>query len=427
MKTYHLIAVIILCVIGSGISRAQADLAWFLDQTLAHDPGMKLPAYNRKVAELEALKIESRYDQPSISLTGGVLFAPFFGNNGQWVAFTPNPAEQAVGYDVNVSNGGQYSAQLNVSYPLLANREKAPLLREQQLLMEGEMNGEQLYRIALERQVTTDYLTALDLQLQRDNVLLVRETLARQVEMARELASRGIVRLTDVQLLAARLSATDFEAASLANQYREALQALLVRAGIPDTTSIRLESLGLEISVPADPSVFLMASTLDSLGADNNQSIVESRYLPSIQSFANTGLNAVSFRQMYRKAGVSAGVQVNWLLYDGHQRQINQEQVQVRQQAIGQQETFLRQQVAQNRANYRALLTAARANQQMLNNQLSHYSGILETYRREMAVGQVSVIDYLNVWTGYADLLRQQGALAIREQRLINELNYWNH
>ena len=50
--------------------------------------------------------------QHSRIITGDYLFAPYFNNNGNLI--TTNPDPNAIGYDVGITNGGLYSALINV-------------------------------------------------------------------------------------------------------------------------------------------------------------------------------------------------------------------------------------------------------------------------------------------------------------------------
>lgn len=414
-------------LMAAGGLHAQVDLAYFLEQAYVNDPGLTIPDHNRRIAELESERIEAQFSRPTISVSGDLMAAPYFRDNGRIISLTSTPSDQSVGYDINVSNGGLYSAQVNVDYPLFTQGQKEPLLRQQSLEMERQENARNLYQVQLERQVTADYLNALGLQQQRDNLLMIRTKLETQQDLARRLAERGLFRLTDVELLTAQIGAIDLQVASLNIQYRQALQSLMSRAAIRDTGFFRLAPIGLEESEPNEASIFLTPYALDSLGTEIGQEIFETRYLPSVHSYANTGINAVSLNQLYRKVGGSVGIQVSWLIHDGHQQQINAEQVQIQASSIHQQADFLRRQVENNRENYRILLEEARGNMENLDGQLATYTRILDAYRREMASGQVSVMDYLNVWRTYTDLQQQTADMRIQILLLVNELNYWNH
>ncbi|MCB0559779.1 MAG: hypothetical protein KDD09_12595, partial [Phaeodactylibacter sp.] len=73
------------------------------------------------------------------------------------------------------------------------------------------------------------------------------------------------------------------------------------------------------------------------------------------------------------------------------------------------------------------LLQQNRQNIGLLDTQLAGYRQLLATYKQEFALGQLSVIDYLNVWRDYIGLQHQKILQEIQLLLIINEINYWNN
>lgn len=56
--------------------------------------------------------------------------------------------------------------------------------------------------------------------------------------------------------------------------------------------------------------------------------------------------------------------------------------------------------------------------------QLSYYENLLRNYQREIAVGQLSVIDYITILKSYIKQKKDYNSLIINRELIINALNY---
>lgn len=63
---------------------------------------------------------------------------------------------------------------------------------------------------------------------------------------------------------------------------------------------------------------------------------------------------------------------------------------------------------------------------QILENQLNEYDEILSEYSRKLAVGQVSVLDYLMVLRNKISVERDRLLLDTNRKLIITAYNYWN-
>lgn len=406
---------------------AQTSLDAYLEQALAGNADLQNFKLQREVSTLEIQKIKAQYESPQWSLTGDYLLAPFFFNNGQVAAITANPDARAIGYDAGVTNGGWYSGQVNVNYPIFTRGISQPLAQQQDLeRMSLNVQARQL-EAALKRQITADYLNAYLIQQQKDFTGQVKTGLLEQREFVRKLAGRGIMRVTGLELLNLEIQNQDFQLENLSAQFRQALITLRNDAGIADTASARLEAVELSLTDAAERSLFLEPYRLDSLNALNGQAAFEARYFPQVNLFANAGVNAVELNNIYRKVGFSAGLHVSWLFQDGGQRDINAQQNELRQLNARNQTEFSSRQIQNNRLNNGLLLQQNRQNIGLLDTQLAGYRQLLATYKQEFALGQLSVIDYLNVWRDYVGLQHQKILQEIQLLLIINEINYWNN
>ncbi|MCP9234735.1 TolC family protein [Lewinella sp. JB7] len=406
---------------------AQATLQDYLDKARLNSPQLTDYRNQQRIAELEIDRIRLDYAKPKVSLTGDVLFAPYLFNNRRVLSVADAPAASAIGYDAGVTNGGLYAALIGADYRLFTNRISAPEIAQQALATTVASNQLRLTGLDLERQVTADYLNAVLLQEQARYLRELLGRLTEQRELVRKLADRGVMRVTDLELLNLEVGRQRYLIADLELQYRQALQTLNAAVGISDTGTVTLLVPQLDTVLIPTTSAFTEAYRLDSLRATNDQALFETRYLPQVSAFANAGLNAVTLNNIQRKVGVSAGVHLSWLLLDGGQRNINSQENEIRRQSAARYAAYTRQQLANYRRNGVAILARFADNLALVDRQLSDYERVLVTYRREFAMGQLGVIEYLNVIRTYADLQQQRNQLTVQRLQTVNELNYWNH
>ncbi len=104
--------IVFLLLVISKIVFCQNNLNYFIDQAFKNSPVLK--NYNNLISinDLQKDLDQAQNSAFQVYLTGDYLFAPYFNNNGQLLS--TNPAPKAIGYDPSVTNGGLYSAQINV-------------------------------------------------------------------------------------------------------------------------------------------------------------------------------------------------------------------------------------------------------------------------------------------------------------------------
>ncbi|WP_238752394.1 TolC family protein [Neolewinella maritima] len=406
---------------------AQATLTDYLDQARLNSPQLTDYRNQQRIAELEIERIGVDYRKPKISLTGDVLFAPYLFNNRRVFSVSNAPTASAIGYDAGVTNGGLYAALIGADYRLFTERLSAPEIDQQLLARSMADNQVRLSGLDLERQVTANYLSALLVQEQLRYQRELLDRLADQRELVRKLADRGVMRVTDLELLNLEVGRQRYLIADLELQYRQALQTLNATVGSSDTGAVSLLLPRLDTVTVPNSSAFTEAYRLDSLRAANDQALFATRYLPQVSTFANGGVNAVSLNNIQRKVGVSAGLRLSWLLLDGGQRGINRQENEIRRQTAARYADFTQQQQLNYRDTGVRLLARYADNLALLDRQLDDYERVLATYRREFAMGQLGVIEYLNVIRSYADLQQQRNQLTVQRLQTLNELNYWNH
>ncbi|VAW28801.1 hypothetical protein MNBD_BACTEROID07-945, partial [hydrothermal vent metagenome] len=226
----------------------QTHLSQYLNSARVNSPQIIQIQKQIRVLELGKKNIKALYEAPKGYLSSDINLTPYFNNNG--VLFTTNPSSDAIGYDIGITNGGLYSALMNVDIPVFARKSTQNALFWQDQKISGlKILLKNLY-FNLTRQVTGLYFTALGIQLsyltQQESVRL----LSGEVKIMEQLTRKGLYRLVDYELLKATLSSDSIKLQNLANAYRLQLMQLKSVSGISDSTVRLLKMEKMEISQP---------------------------------------------------------------------------------------------------------------------------------------------------------------------------------
>ncbi len=316
---------------------------------------------------------------------------------------TNRRGEAALGYDPAITNGGNYAAVGQVTKPIL---NRALLENDYRLLAsQGAVlrNTGQLNALELRRTVTDQFLTAFAAQSQlvfnRDLLAQLRQ----QDRQLRQLVEAGIFKQT--QYLSFYLSISTQEVAVEQSRltYRRELGTLRALAGVADTALLTLET-------PNPPTHRPLAGllapaqrqyTLDSLRYQLDRRAVDVYYRPRVSLVADAGLQSTSYLPLAlgRSVGVSGGVLLSVPIFDGHQRQLQYQRLELSERTRQGYRQFLTGQRRQQYAQLESEVRAADALLARIREQLRIAEALVTASRQQLASGEVQILDYLTVVT----------------------------
>src|ERR1035437_9031686 len=115
----------------------QRDLSYYLEQAQQNSPLIQKNKNDTKIIDLDLQQTERILKNPEINLESNVLFAPIINHTSNRLDITSAGADNYSGYDLGITNGGQYQAFVSVKQPLLgkmnykAYSEKSEIARKQ--------------------------------------------------------------------------------------------------------------------------------------------------------------------------------------------------------------------------------------------------------------------------------------------------------
>jgi outer membrane protein TolC len=420
----RLLHVSCLLFLVSNTSYAQRSLDYFLKEAENRSPALKEQRNSRKMAELGGRLNRAENSAFHVSLSSNYLFTPYFNNNGDFVTTQPGP--EAIGYDINLFDGGLYSAQLNVERNLFNGRLMDALDTQSRIQGDNYDYAFTLERHNLEKEVTDQYLSALRAsRMTRLTQELVTD-LEEQLKLTEELMEQGFVKAQDYLLLQIEVKSRTVGLRDVKQQYQSELLQLYALCGIEDTTVVEIEPVTLSPAPPVTASNFMQKFALDSLAAASEQSVFDAKYRPQFHAFFNTGLNAVELQDIERRFGMAAGVDLSLPIFDGGQRDLTRQQSLVAQRTIGEYRRFSARNIDLQRRDLRSRIEFLRGGIESLNEQIADYRRLLDITVKQLQQGNMSMIDYLALVRGFTELRKTAIETEIDYQLAVNNYNYWN-
>ncbi len=238
---------ILLFFAAASLHAQEADLAYFLKTAQKTDDSLYNTVNLQKIGQLQQQIILAQNKAPQIDALANVVVSPYFNNNGKAVDITTNPSPDAYGYDVGISNGGLYAAQIKVTQQLFNQAIVNNLQFQQRIKNEAlALTYEAVYH-NLKNNITRVYVTTYGYQLQLAlNESLIAE-LENRLKVIEVLVKNGILLQSDYLLLRVTIDQTKINGEQVRNTLRESLRQLYAICAVPLVQDVALTYPGLVI------------------------------------------------------------------------------------------------------------------------------------------------------------------------------------
>ena len=383
------------------LAQDKASLEYFINKAKENTPVLKENNNLLKIGELQNNIIKAQNNAFQVNATSEVLIAPFFDNNGKAIDITTSPSVNAFGYDVGVTNGGLYSAQINVTKNLFNQSVTDNLLFQNKIGNNTILLSSEEITHNLIKNITDAYIMAYQLQLQEEFTKEILKDLEKRLQVIELLVKRAILKESDYLLLQLDVEGKKLELQQIQNNLKIAINQLYNLSGTQKGNITELESPNF--NGYQNPSQFFYQKKFknDSLQIVANQRVFENQYKPQIIAYANTGLNALEIPNIYRKIGASAGLRLTIPIYDGKQRKYNAQQSILKEESLEFYKENSKIQTDNNLKSIENQIQALETSMELLEKQSKQQETILEIYKGKLVQGQISIVDYLNVIQNY--------------------------
>ena len=377
------------------------NLDFFTELACKNAPNIKETNNLLKIGDIQNNIIIAQNKAFQVNATSEILFAPYFNNNGRVIDVTTTPSPNAFGYDIGITNGGLYSAQINVTKNLFNQAATDNVLFKNKIQNNTiSLSSEEITHNII-KNITDAYILAYQLQLQEDFTLGILKDLEKRLQVVELLVKRAVLMESDYLLLQLDIENKNLALQQIQNNFKTATNQLYSLSGTLVEAIDRLDSPNFESA--ESPSQFFYEKKFenDSLQIIANQRVFENQYKPLVIAYANTGLNAVEIPTIYRRFGASAGFRLTIPIYDGKQRKYNMRQSAIKEESLVFYKDNAKVQLNNNLKAIKEQIQALNENRVLLEKQLEKQRNILEIYKGKLVQGQVSIVDYLNVIQNY--------------------------
>ncbi|MEO5642633.1 MAG: TolC family protein [Bacteroidia bacterium] len=410
----HRLFLLLLCIFaGSQIKAQTRTLDYFLATATETSPVLK--DYSSQVhRNAYDSAIIASSGKPQINGVGNVMLAPTY---------------KGWGYDEAITNGANYTAIVSVNQAVFSKKTNAPQFDELRIRNFSAANSSAISAHDLQRNVTNQYLVAYSslTEISYNHSLL--KLLKDEQVVLENFVNQGIYRQTDFLALDLEIKIQELRIQQLLVQYKTDLGELNALCGIEDTAYYELTIPGITtFSGFKQPYVspFILQFRLDSMRITNSRQMIDIRYRPHLNWFADGGLQASRLSFPEKNVGFSFGLSYIIPIYDGRKRGFEYQKLSIDEQIRRNYQDFftLQQRI---RINQLKIQISGTENLIVREKSLLKTSDALITANKLLLEkGQSSISEFILAVKNNMEIKQQLNQAESTRLQLNNELNYWN-
>ena len=414
-------------LLPTGISAQQKGLDFFLNSGTQRNPTLLEHTNLQQNFEIQRQIITAENKTPHVSFTADYLFAPFFADNGKPVSITNNPSPKAYGYDVGITNGGLYAAQMNVTVNLLNKTTINNLYAQNKAQADLAANNIKQTKYDAEKAITDQYIITYQFLQQTVYLQKIIDRLRDRKPLVEALVKKGLLQQNDYLLLDIQLLNSINDLKQMQYAYTNGIATLKNLALIADTSTFILEKPAVSFKPDPEKRFYLEKFTIDSLNIIADQNVFNNKYHAQLAVSGSGGVNATDITNAYRNVGVSAAVHLGIPISDGHQRKLNDRSVAL----LLQNQTYYRDNAAllleNNLRNAKQQISQWQETVVNDDQLIQKQELLLDIIKDKVVQGQVTVMDYVNALQDYNVMQKNKAVAQTNILLYINLYNYYNH
>jgi len=391
----------------------QNTLAWYLDYAVTNSPMI-----SNFQNQLQAYSIDSQLVRATlrtqVSVNSNNLYAPVI---------------QGYGYDAAITNKAQLSGMVTVNKAFVSNRNVATQIASLQIQAQMAGNNIKLSEQDIKKAVTDQYITAFGDWLQLQFNKEINDLLAGEDSLLKQLTQSNVFRQADYLAFTVTRQQQLLVTSQLEIQYANDYATLNYLAGRIDTLEApALQDPHLTLSVVPDvaASAFYRQYVLDSLKLRNDHALVDLNYRPRINAFGDAGYNSTLAYLPYKNWGTSVGVSISLPIYDGRQRKLQYEKINLAEKTRIAQKDFFINQRQQQLFQLMQQLRATEKQVTDINRQIRYTDTLIRVNEKLLSTGDIRVTDFILSLSNYFTARNLVTQNYINRLKIINQVNYWN-
>ncbi len=400
--------------LSSSVFSQTRGLTYYINQGLQNSP--LLIDYSNQIqsASIDST-ILSAQRKPQVNAISMVMLVPTY---------------QDYGYDAAITNGGNYGAQVSVTQNVFNKRTYKPQFEALRIQKQTITNTSKISEHDLKKSITEQYITAYTSLKQVDYTLTSLNLLKEEKRILQKFVEQGVYKQTDYLSFEIATQSQEIQLRQLQNQYRNEVRQLHLLCGINDTAYYQLASPEMKPSDNLDKSnsPFLKQFKLDSIHIVNQKSLVDNKYHPQFNWFADAGLlgSNPAPSLLYKNFGTSFGFNFSMPLYDGKQKKLQYQKLAINESTRTNYQSFFKNQYNQHIQQINLQLEENRQLILQIQNQITASETLINQSKQLLNTGSLSVTDFIITIKNYIDIKNQLNQVQLTKLQLISEYDYWN-
>jgi outer membrane protein TolC len=337
------------------------------------------------------------------------------------------PTIAGYGYDNIITNGAQVSAFVQANKNLITSANLATQYETIRLMKESIGNIALLAEKDLRKTITTQYITvygdfqALSFSREILNLYQSEESILKRLTQA------GVYKQTDYLTFYVSYQQQTLLVRQSEIQYRNDCATLNYLSGIVDTGLVALAAPDLQMGMLPDifSTPYYRQYTLDSLNLVNQQKVISYGYKPKVNIYADAGYISSLQYDPYKNFGLSAGLNFSVPIYDGKQRKMKFQKINIAEDSRQHYKDYFLRQYDQQIAQLSQQLRSTESLISDINNQIKYSGTLIDVNKKLLETGEVRITDLIltiNTFLNARNLLNQN---YVNRMQIINQINYW--
>jgi outer membrane protein TolC len=412
MKGLHFLIASLLLICSDFANAQPRNLNDYIEIAKQNSPLIK--GYQNQILQnqLDSLILKASF-RPQVNFLSTNLYAPVI---------------KGWGYDESITNGAQLSGLVQASRNFLSKGNLAAQYRAIGLHSLSLFDTIRLTQKELVRTITDQYITAYADQLTYNYTKQLYDLLKDEEDALKKLAQSNVIKQTDFLAFDITLQQQQLNYLQAQIQYAGNYFTLNYLSGIVDTSITPLPEPRLMDSLPHDfnSSVFYKRYVTDSLRIENDRRLIAFSNRPTIGTYADAGYNSSLRFLPYRNFGYSFGLNLKVPIYDGHQRRLKYQKLDLQERTRVANRNFFMNQYNQQIVQLSFQLHATDDLFQKLRKQIEYTRTLIVAYGKLLQTGDVKVTDFVTAVTNYLNSQNAYRQNLISRLRIMNQINYYN-
>ncbi len=394
------------------LSAQQKNLDYFLQQGIQNSPLLKEVNNSILLNKIDSLRILAQY-KPQVSGISNNYYAPVI--NGY-------------GYDEIITNIRNFNEQVSATKTFVGKRNLNIQFNGIQLLNDSLSIAGKITEQDLRRTIIAAYIAAYGSWRQYNFNNEVYNLLSEEDTILKKLTQASVYRQTDYLTFLVTLQQQHLTITLAKQQYQNDYATLNYLCGLVDTAFTPLDSprIALQQLPEYTNSIFYRKFTTDSLLLKNASEQVAFAYKPKLSFTADGGYVSSLTYTPYKNFGLGAALNLTIPIYDGNQRKLQYQRLNILEQTRTSNRDFYssqyRQQIAQ--LSQQLQITSQIINE--TNDQLKYVHTLMDANRRLLITGDVRIADYIIAISNYLNAQNTITQNIVKQFQIVTQINYWN-